>query len=91
MSPEQRSALIIAVLREHFLPDVGRWRPYLEVVLPTAFRAAEAEAEAEAKRALLALAKDCQFGPCWCNTIAGWYCVGQKECKAARKAVGLDR
>ena len=23
---------------------------------------------------------------CWCNTIAGTYCVGQSECKAAQES-----
>jgi hypothetical protein len=33
--------------------------------------------------ALGGVSHDRQFGPCWCNTIAGLYCVGQDECKAA--------
>lgn len=25
--------------------------------------------------------------PCWCDTIAGLYCVGQPQCEAAQKAL----
>ncbi len=37
--------------------------------------------------ALLALSKQRQFGPCWCDTIAGVYCVGQPQCRQAEEAI----
>ena len=37
--------------------------------------------------ALKALAKKRQFGLCWCNTIAGTYCVGQQQCDDAAAAI----
>lgn len=62
--------------------------------------AAEAQAKADAAKlyelacklerveeALRALGRERQFGLCWCNTIAGTYCVGQPQCKAATAAL----
>jgi hypothetical protein len=42
------------------------------------------------RKVLLACSRKRQFGPCWCQTEAGWYCVGQARCKAARKALDLN-
>jgi hypothetical protein len=39
-------------------------------------------------KALLDVSKRRQFGlPCWCDTAAGTYCVGQPECEAANAAI----
>jgi hypothetical protein len=43
------------------------------------------------REALLACSRPRQFGPCWCDTLAGLYCVGQKQCRAARKALSLEQ
>jgi hypothetical protein len=43
------------------------------------------------REALLACSRPRQFGPCWCDTLAGLYCVGQEQCRAARKALSLEQ
>ena len=40
-----------------------------------------------AHEALTSTATLRQFGLCWCDTIAGIYCVGQEKCKKARAAL----
>jgi hypothetical protein len=44
MTPEERTAAILVVLCEHFLPygpGLDRWRVYLEATLPVHFHAVE--------------------------------------------------
>jgi hypothetical protein len=42
------------------------------------------------RQALLATAVAKQFGPCWCDTADGLYCVGQKQCRNAQRALGAN-
>lgn len=61
-------------LREHFLAQIAE----------------DAEKIRKLREALIANApmKSNQFGkPCWCNTIAETYCVGQEQCEAINKVL----
>jgi len=42
------------------------------------------------KQVLIELGPPKQFNqPCFCRTIAGTYCVGQPQCKSARKLLAM--
>jgi len=49
------------------------------------------KSEVRLRAALLGVAKTRQFGPCWCDTIAGMYCAGQDECHAAAAALAIGK
>ncbi len=42
------------------------------------------------RKALLAVSRKRQLGPCWCQTES-WYCVNQTRCLAARKALEMEK
>lgn len=41
----------------------------------------------EVEAALRGVSTKRQFGPCWCDTVAGLYCVGQPRCEKAQAAL----
>lgn len=43
--------------------------------------------EIDLRDALMSVSKKRQFGPCWCDTLAGTYCVGQEQCKEAKRVM----
>jgi hypothetical protein len=81
-----------ATIADNWLP-APEWSPLTRKVLAGDIVAAiEAESArlrervAELEAALLGVADDRQFGPCWCDTMAGMYCVGQEQCRKAKEA-----
>jgi hypothetical protein len=75
--------------------------PTIEALLDKMKLAHQFEKERDAARALaVRLAAALEAGvvmknqrgePCWCRTVAGLYCVGQPQCKAATAALAAAR